>query len=243
MLADPMIEHRVTNLEQLMAELIASGKRVDRQQEITQRNLDRLSMEMREFKNEMREFKNEMREFKDEMREFKDEMHEFKDEMSVYKVETRNSIVEMRKQWGELSNRLGTMVEDLVAPSISNILRQFVTCPGNVVEMAVRVRRFHKPTQRIREFDAIAYCGDTLLINETKSRLTPESVNDFAARLSEAHDFFPEHADKRIIGAIASLYVDQSLVMRGERLGLVVLGFGDDVMQVLNSPGFIPSFF
>jgi hypothetical protein len=38
------------------------------------------------------------------------------------------------------------------------------------------------------------------------------------------------------------LYVDQSLVLRGERLGLVVLGFGDDVMQVLNSPGFIPQF-
>ena len=229
MLADPMIEHRVTNLEQLMAELIASGKRVDRQQEITQRNLDRLSTEMREFKNEMRAFK--------------DEMSEFKDEMSEFKVETRNSIVEMRKQWGELSNRLGTMVEDLVAPSISNILRQFVTCPSNVVEMAVGVPRFHRPTQRMREFDAIAYCGDTFLINETKSRLTPEYVNDFADRLSEAHDFFPEHAGKRIIGAIASLYVDQSLVLRGERLGLVVLGFGDDVMQVLNSPGFIPSFF
>ena len=50
--------------------------------------------------------------------------------------------------------------------------------------------------------------------------------------------FFPEYADKKIVGAIASLYVDENLVRLGENLGLVVLGFGDDVMQVLNSSGY-----
>ena len=42
-------------------------------------------------------------------------------------------------------------------------------------------------------------------------------------------------ADRAIVGAIASLYVDPSLVRYGERLGLIVLGFGTDVMQVLNT--------
>lgn len=166
-----------------------------------------------------------------EMREFKTEMQDFK--------------TEMRKAWGELSNRLGTMAEDLVAPSIPRILRTVLGCPENEIQMsAVRMRRQSStnPARR-REFDVIASCGNYFLINETKSRLAPQDVTDFVATLSAVREFFPEVAEKQIVGAIASLYVDESLVRFGERSGLIVLGFGQDVMDVLNAPGFSPRFF
>jgi hypothetical protein len=89
----------------------------------------------------------------------------------------------------------------------------------------------------------VAACGEYVLINETKSRLDPQIVRDFADHLSEAREFFPEYAGQEFIGAIASLYVDESLVRQGEKLGLIVLGFGEGVMDVLNSPGFIPKAF
>ena len=180
----------------------------------------------------------EMREFKDEMREFKDEMRDFKDEMHL-------SRKEMNRKWGELANKMGTMAEDLVAPSVPRILRLTVGCPDDRVEsLAVRVRRLH-PTDRHREreFDVVAACGEYVLINETKSRLDAQSVEDFAQRMPEARDFFPEYADKKFIGAIASLYVDESVVRYGEKQGLIVLGFGEDVMEVLNSPDFVPRVF
>jgi hypothetical protein len=173
-----------------------------------------------------------------EMREFKDEMRDFKDEM-------RNSSNEMNRKWGDLANKMGTMAEDLVAPSIPRILRLVVGCPPDGIQsMAVRVRRQH-PTERgrSREFDVVAACGEYVLINETKSRLDPQIVRDFADHLSEAREFFPEYAGQEFIGAIASLYVDESLVRQGEKLGLIVLGFGEGVMDVLNSPGFIPKAF
>ena len=68
-------------------------------------------------------------------------------------------------------------------------------------------------------------------------------MEKFITKLSNAREFFPEYAGKKIIGAIASLYVDESLVRFGERLGLIVLGFGEDVMDVLNQPGFTPTVF
>ncbi|RLT37295.1 MAG: hypothetical protein DWI57_13845 [Chloroflexi bacterium] len=153
--------------------------------------------------------------------------------------------VEMRKAWGELSNRLGTMAEDLVAPSVPRILRTVLGCPGDAIEQtAVRMRRRSSVDPAIsREFDVIASCGDYFLINETKSRLSPQDVTDFGEALASVRQFFPEVADKRIVGAIASLYVDESLVRFAERNGLIVLGFGQDVMDVLNSPGFSPRFF
>jgi len=232
------VQQRVADLEALMAQ--------------AWRAIERTSREMRDFKNEMRDFKNEMRDFKDEMRDFKDEMHDFKDEMRNFKDEMRDyrdeerqERIAMRRQWGQLANKMGTMAEDLVAPSVPRILRETGSCPGDKIEFrAVRVRKLH-PTDpgQEREFDVLAVCGEYVLINETKSNLSATDVAEFVEHLPEARDFFPEYADKKFIGAIASLYVDASVVRFGEKQGVIVLGFGEDVMEVLNSPGFVPRAF
>ncbi len=211
-----MLEQRVDTLEDLMDEFLRASARTQRQVEQTSR---------------------EMRDFKDEMRDFKDEMHGFKDEMHT-------SYREMNRRWGELANKMGTMAEDLVAPSVPRILRTVVDCPADAIErIAVRLRQRHTVTRQLREFDVVAACGEYVLINETKSRLDPEDVTQFAEVLPEAREFFPEYADKKFIGAVASLYVDPSLVRFGESQGLIVLGFGEDVMEVLNSLDFVPKTF
>jgi len=212
-----VLEQRVNTLEEVMADLSREVALTTQAVRQAARTGEQTSREMAEFKTEMQDFKTEMGDFK----------------------------TEMRKAWGELSNRLGTMAEDLVAPSIPRILRTVLGCPENEIQMsAVRMRRQSStnPARR-REFDVIASCGNYFLINETKSRLSPQDVTDFVATLSAVREFFPEVAEKQIVGAIASLYVDESLVRFGERSGLIVLGFGQDVMDVLNAPGFSPRFF
>ena len=90
----------------------------------------------------------------------------------------------------------------------------------------------------------MAACRDYVLVNETKSTLTSEAITQFVMDcLPCVRDYFPEYANKRVIGAIASLYVDQSLVRHGERLGVIVLGFNEEVMAVLNSAEFMPKAF
>ncbi len=218
----PTVERRVDRLEDLMAELTA--------------NVNRLSREMREFKDEMREFKDEMREFKDEMSEFKDEMRAFKDE-------TREENRRMNRRWGELANKMGTLAEDLVAPNIPRIMSEIVGCPeGEKAFLTVRSSR-RLPNGESREFDVMAGCGDILLINETKTRLGPRDVNEFIEVLGRAREFLPEYADRRIVGALASFYVDPSVITYGERNGLIMLGMADDVMAVLNTPDLRLRFF
>jgi hypothetical protein len=224
-------EQRVTNLEELMAQVLRTVDRVDRQ-------VERTSREMRVFQNEMDSFKNEMRVFKNEMRDFKNEMGDFKDEMSSFKNE-------INKKWGDLANKMGTMAEDLVAPSVPRVLRQTVGCPnGHIESQAVRVQRTHPADKaRSREFDVVAVCGQYVLINETKSRLNARDVEDFVHVMQEAREFFPEYADKTFIGALASLHVDQSVARYGEKQGLIMLGFGERMMDVLNTSGFRPQEF
>jgi hypothetical protein len=179
-----------------------------------------------------------------EMREFKDEMTEFKREVRAEIAESRATRQAMNKKWGELSNKMGTLVEDLVAPSLDRIFRSVVGCPDDQLDsLAIRVRRRRLSDSVTQEFDAVATCGDYLLINGTKSRLRPQDLADFAAFLPQVRGFFPEHQDKKTVGAIASLYVDASLVRYGERLGLIVLGFSDGAMEVLNTTPFTPAEF
>lgn len=202
----PVLEQRVTTLEEMMVALT--------------RNVGELTRNVNNLQEEMRDFKDEMRDFKDGMRDFKSEMN---------------------KKWGELSNKMGTMAEDLVAPSIGRILRETVGCPDDQIEwQAVRYKARNQNTGQQREFDVVAVCGDYLLINETKSYLRSEDFPEFVNLLAEVRDYFPRYKEKHVIGSIGTLYVDNSLVIRGERLGLIVLGMGDHLMQVLNSPEFSP---
>ncbi len=162
--------------------------------------------------------------------------------MDRFIAEGAHDRIERRKEWGELSRRLGRMAEDLVAPSIPRILRTVIKCPDNYVDgYMIRVRKWSAQEKREREFDVVAICGDYLLVNETKSQLTPSDVKKFVALLPTVREhYFPEYAGKRVIGALASLYVDASLVRHCERQGLIILGFGEDLMDVLNSEAFAP---
>jgi len=245
------LETRVETLEALMADTL----RVVR---ATGLQVDRLSQEMLAFKDEMSAFKDEMLAFKDEMRAFKDEMRAFKDEinadtrafkeeMRAFKEESRASRIEMNKRWGDLSASLGLLVENIVAPSIPRVLSKVFACPDKSVEfLGARLKLKHPSLPgRNREFDAVATgCGYVLIV-ESKAQLDSGAVAEFASRLPEAKEYFPELVARghRFVGVVAGLYVDPSVVAFAEKLGLIVLGTADDLMQVLNSSGFSPKTF
>jgi len=224
-MTDPILENRVAYLEDLMAA-------VSRAQEEGQRQLTLLMQESRDFKREMREFKQEMREFKQEMHEFKQEM--------------RQEVKALNKKWGELANKMGTLAEDLVAPNLPCLAREVAGLPPEapLAFLGVRVKAQHAAEPgRTREFDIVAVCDGDLIINETKTSLNARDVDLFVAALREARQFFPRFADKRVIGVLASFYVDEAVVRYGERQGLLMLGMRDDLMEVLNTPGFTPTAF
>ena len=187
--------------------------------------------EMLEFKDEMRAFKDEMSDFKDEMGEFKDEMGAFKDEMRDFKDETRRDRQRMNKQWGDLANRLGTLVEDIVAPSLPRVAAEQFGCDAPELFVVRVVRRVGSET---REYDAMLVCPDLVLINETKSRLQAAHIDVLLNKLAELPHFYPEYQGRRIVGVLASLYPDAGVVNRATRQGVLVMGMGDEAMQVLN---------
>ena len=152
----------------------------------------------------------------DEMREFKDEMRDFKDE-------TTRDRQRMNKQWGDLANRLGTLVEDIVAPSLPRVAAEQLGCDAPEL-FAVRVVK--RRNGETREYDAMVVCPDCILINETKSRLQEAHIDALLNKLAELPRFCPEYADRRAVGVLASLYPDEGVVRRATRKGVLVMGYG-----------------
>jgi len=220
----PLMDKRVKSLEEMMADLMATV-------ENTSRIAAQTSIEMREFKEEMKDFKDEMSGFKDGVESFKDEM--------------RRERRQLNKQLVEIANKQGRMTEDLVAPSICRILQEVVDCPPSYgCGLVVRIRKVNpKDRSRTREFDAIAECGDYVLVNETKSSLAPVDIDKLMDTIAIVREYFPEYKDRKIIGSLATLYVDESLVKNASREGIIVLAVGEELMDIVNEPGFKPAEF
>jgi myosin heavy subunit len=212
-------------------------ERVDSLEDVLREFVTNVGVEFNKLYNAQTRTELELQAFKDEMKEFKDEMKEFKDEMKAYKEEGRRQNREMNRRWGELANKMGTLVEDLVAPSVPRIVREVLN--QDVLDIAVRRQR-KLADGRVREFDALAFTADTVCLNSTKSTLRSSDVEGFSEEVDAFRTFFPEQAAMPIVGMLASLAIEPSVLTYAERQGLVVLGVGDQLMEVKNSVEFTP---
>lgn len=231
----PITEERIDRIERAVQDFIVS---------VNESHM-RTEAELREFKDEMQEShmrtEAELRKFKDDVKEShmrtEAERREFKDEMRNYKEENRQQIREMNIKWGEMAKKLGTITEDLVAPSIPRIVKE----EFGLEVMDLMVRRKKKLADgRSKEYDAIAVAGECVFVDETKSALDSEDVKDFIMDIQKFRNFFPEYEKNKIIGVLASLYVDENVIRYAERSGFLVLAVGDKLMEVMNTKGFKP---
>lgn len=184
----------------------------------TTANLDRLAEEMRAFKEESRANREADRA-----------------RMDAFQAEMRRNHAEMRERYGELSMSLGTLAEDIVAPSITDV---FKTVFG-VEPRGQSVRSSFKHPEN-QEFDVVAWGGGYFLVNETRKRARPEDITALLELLPKAPLYFPQAEAMKVVGSLASFYVDPSLVKGAERQGLLVFGLGGGLLEILNSPGFKP---
>ena len=230
----PTVEQKVDSLQKAIEDFVRNtGVEFNKVYNLQMQNeLDTINL-----KKEMKVFKDEMADFKDEMADFKDEMTGFKDEMIDFKEENRKQNKEMNIRWGELANKMGTMVEDLVAPSLPRIVQE----EYNIEVTDLTVRRIIKlPDGKRKEYDAVAIAGPYLFLNSTKSTLKSKDIEAFKDEVAEFRGIFPEYGDKRIIGVLASLSVDKGFISLAGKEGFYVLGAGEHLMDIMNSEGFKP---
>jgi len=230
---------RFERIEQVMVELSEDTKRYRQQSEESGARVDKALSELSE----------QSKQTQLELQTLAKQTQVELDSLSKEVKATAKQVKETNKQMGELSHRMGTLVEDMVSPDMLRILRHAANIPEEVEGVVnVRVQRLYRGSvsnghaYKI-EFDAVAECGDYVLVNETKATLRPEHVKEFITELGYLRDYFPEFVGKQIIGSIASLRIDESLVVHASRQGLLVLALGEGMLQLQNEAGFQPKIF
>jgi len=159
---------------------------------------------------------------------------------------TERQVQQTNKQMGELSQRMGTLVEDMISPDMLRILRLVANLPEETEGLVnVRVKRYYRGAvanghAHMIELDAVAECGDYILVNETKTTFRPEYVTDFLEKLAIMRDYFPEFGSRPVFASISSLRIDPSVALRASRQGLLVLTLAEGMLQFQNEPGFQP---
>jgi len=164
-------------------------------------------------------------------------------------IRNEENMVRTRKEMGEVSKRLGRIVEDIIAPDLPDMLRMLVNCPADE-EIAVNtnVQRLYPgkpaPGQRQKvEIDAMAACGNYVLVNETKSTLRTEHIRRLQKLLPIIRDYFPEYQHHQFIGCVASLHVGDDLIRYANRQGLVVLAMKEGLIRIVNRDDFSIRYF
>ena len=152
-------------------------------------------------------------------------------EMREFKNEMRWEIKQLNRRIGEVSNKMGTLAEDMVAPNMPRVAKELFGCEKPDF-WGVRIKK-RKGSQN-REYDVIVVCGEYVLINETKTKLKTGHVDEMIEMLEEFRTFFPEYENKKLVGILASLYVDESIIRYASKKGILIMCMGDETMEVVN---------
>ena len=146
----------------------------------------------------------------------------------------------LNRQLGDLANKHGRLVEDIMSPGIRRVFRRMFG--RKRIEMSIeRITGVdRRDPGRAREFDSIVIADDLVLVCETKSTLRPEDIAHFLTGLADVREYLPQAEGREVVGALASFRIDPSLVAAGERRGLLMFGLRTGLVRILNSDGFQP---
>jgi len=152
--------------------------------------------------------------------------------------ETDRKFQETDKRIGEITGKWGRFVEGMVVPGMIAMFEK----RGILIErlfQRVKVRKAARGT----EIDILGISGEYAVPVEVKSTLGPDDVKEYIEKLKEFRSFFPEYADRKVVGAVAGIVMESGADRFAYRQGLFVIAQKGENVTILNDSRFIPKEF
>ncbi len=147
--------------------------------------------------------------------------------------ETDKKFRETDKKIGKLGNRLGQFVEEMVKPGAVALFRK----RGIDVHATAQNLSFSDNEGGI-EIDLLVKNGREVVLVECKSKLSEDDVNEHLERLKKFKRYFPEYADKHVMGAVAAMVIPKGVARYAYQKGMFVLAQKGEFMKILNDEKF-----
>ena len=150
-------------------------------------------------------------------------------------AELDRKIKEMTQAIGQLGNRLGQFVEEMVKPAVVRLFQ----------ERGIPVHHVFPRATASYEDDAmevdllVVNAGHAILV-EAKSELKVDDVKEHLDRLDRFKKLFPAFRDHQVMGAVAGMVVSEETARFAYRQGLFVLGQSGETMTLRNDAKFQP---
>jgi len=192
-------------------------------------NYDRISQDIAQLGNRIEATRelldNFIKESEKQRQEDRQKFNEFKDEM-------REEHRKMNRQWGELANKMGTIVEDIIYPATRPVLEKYFNC-----ELETTMMNITRKKDGIKdEFDVIAVSADKVFLIEVKSTMRQQYVDDFKNKKLERFRFlFSEYNDKTLVPILATLRYEDSMLAYVTKNNIYAMAYREwDYMDILN---------
>ncbi|MEO5368781.1 MAG: DUF3782 domain-containing protein [Magnetococcus sp. DMHC-1] len=225
-------------------------ERIEREKERFEREKERIEREKERIEREKAREKAREKErieraeaeriFKEERaeadRRFQEEQAKARAEADRHFQETERVVKDVSRQIGRLGGRWGEFVEGMVAPA----------CETMFAERGIPVHKVHPrtkaklPGNRHMEIDLLVINTTAVVAVEVKSDLKIEDVRWHADKLSEFKEFYPEYADRQIMGAVAGIVMGEGVDRFAMNLGLFVIVQSGENVRLANDLSFVP---
>jgi len=134
-----------------------------------------------------------------------------------------------------LTGKWGRFVEGLVAPGAMRIFK----------ERGIEVSQTHtrieaKKGGESMEIDVLVVNDEYAIVISVKSTLSVDDVNEHLSNLASFRKFFPYLEDKKILGAVAGIVIDEGAGKYAYRKGLFVIAQSGETVKILNDEKFKP---
>ena len=152
--------------------------------------------------------------------------------------ETDLYLKEVGRLVGNLGNRLGEFVQYMVAPAVLKMFRE----RGIEVHQTFPNATARRNNEEI-EVDLLAVNGTELVATECKSKLGIEDIDKHIERLQKIRRMFPQWANHRVYGAVATMVLEPEAAGYAQDKGLFVIAQNGDTVEIVNPGDFVPTAF
>lgn len=169
--------------------------------------------------------------FKEEMAAFKGRVDKFIERQEEANRRQEEENRRKNKEWSNLARKMGTIVEDLIAPALRPVLSKYFNCEVSMEGQ----RMFRRKGGEDYEVDAVAACDDKVFMVEARSTPRHDDVKDIKEKAERFFEFFPEHKGKELIVIFGSITFPENIIEHASRNGLYVLAWREwEYMDILN---------
>ena len=149
--------------------------------------------------------------------------------------ELEKMIAQMSAKVDALTGKWGRFVEGLIAPGAVSMFKE----RGIEIDRIFQRVKARKDGDRM-EIDILGVNKEYAVLIEVKSTLGVEDVKEHTERMKAFKRFFPEYSDRKVVGAVAGIVIDENADRFAYRQGFFVIAQTGETAKILNDEKFKP---